>query len=612
MFILEGLRNEKNMEPSLEGILSLIQDEMKEKEKKEEFYERKFPEKETKAFYMIGFKSLSPVSLYVQQIYDRSTVSDVILHHEDMLHPLFLASNITNQQYRKLFGNGTENLYKNLNGSSFSDYYVSRKAMSRILEKCEDIELTVPEQMEQSRKKEVLNAFYDIVNTEGRRIAAIPKADRSKQEFGCEFFINFNSLLEMEHTSEEEIAAFLQELLQSYGVDIPFSFESVKETNGINGLVYVVESILFQADSIFKTDVKGKTMEELFEQRLPLTFEVPTNEKPLLGNQRSVEVEKEHEIPTASLFEMILLRLFTTNLSKQGDTDQSGYTFSLEEGNDSVTNLKKRVQIKSDQYGNLSIRKIDFVDIKEEAGLKKRIFEQYHVYFGKEIDEDKSWSVFQAKFFQCLDMFTTRYPKEKDIIREQWKNRKYKMLAKTLYDGMYRNITERLRACEDISNTEVKTWHLLDLLYVIDSLNPNVNFAKERKMISLLSYQKKLDELLEQDELSNEEGLFLVGKTAGFISRDSRNRSSLVKKFLRQKKVDDILDAINARFETGYDEIRYPGLMAKWTSKTAFLFANDPKRKLTPSEKFIYISGVLSESSPMKKTEEKNNDNGEK
>ena len=591
---------EKDFEESFEGILSFIDTEMKDEEKKKEYYERKF--KDSKKLMVVGFQSLSPVKLHIVQEYDMKETSEQIKNHPDVFHPLFISNNITNGQYKKLEGVGTDKLYKKNNSGSFSDYYITRKVLDKVLPNNIVLE-TSEEAKEKTLKLEILKEFYRLFNE-----VASTLSQNGEKEVGYDFFIDFNTIIGLHGVSKEQKEAFLQTILDETGVQYSVDYNLFEEKEWVNGLVYLMESIEFQSKQIYGISLEEKTMDDVLQEKVGLPFEVPTNEKPILKNVRTSQNEKEEDIPKSLFFEMILLRMLVIMINKQGTTPFSGYRFLLKEGDDPRTSIEKRMQIVGDKNGNMSVLKIEHRDIKVEHEFLKSIMDNYLHLFGSEMEEDNAFSIFMAKYLSVKDIMMERQPKEKEMTELKWNKRLYKELSRILYDGPFRNIGIRIMNYEEKTNKQVGLFQLLDLLFVIRSLDFQGSKKKERLMF--LNRNVNISELIEKEALTKEELYYVLGGIAGITVRSSRNKDSVSKTMLKQTNVKQVLEEINKRFSISLDEIEYLPMVEKWmkviVSQMGELLE---KKQMASDEKFSFITGFLSEVNRGKGKKQEGNNN---
>lgn len=614
MFVLEGIKSEENIEPTIEGLISFIDREMTE-EKKEDFYTRKYITKGSKRLFRIGFDSLFPLKLSLQDDRQWEDISSELKMSKNYFHPLFLSNNITNGQYKKLTGEGTTYLNNYNNAGSFSDYFISRKVFELIYKGIQknggDFKLEVGVQIKEgSVKSEILLAFYELVHN-------ISFVEYENDEFeGMEFFIDFNTILENDEIIKQDKESFLNRYISELGIEMEINMGQIADGKQLNGLFYFLESILFQAETIFGLELEKmeeKTIPYLLEEKVNLNFEVPTNEKPLLSNPRNKILGKDAEIPKISLLEAILLRFLVVVINKQGTTPLSGFRFPIKENGNTPNSIEKMLQVVSDKNGNLSILNVSFIDVKKEEKFKQSILDNRERYLGIDSTKQEDDSVkrfFQTELFKVLKNFSVRFPKEEKVIWNFYHKQDYRAAGKRLMDGPFNNLPNRVLRKLQTDDDYMGFLQLKTLLFVIDTLRgSNQN---EGKLSYFMSSKLIMEEMMEKEELSKEEAYYMLGKIAGLVVRSSRNKDSLVKTVLKKSRPKDVLEVVNKRFESGFEEIEYKGLLKNWMTK---LIENgtilDQTKTMSPDEKFTFITGLLSEVRTQKKTvSQGGNENG--
>lgn len=588
MFILEALSSERKLELSLEEIVSFIEKELDTDEKIQDYYDRKF--KDSKELFVIGFESIEPVELKITNQYSFDSMSIQLKKDKDILHPLLISYNITNNQYKKI--EGTKNLVPfkpDFNRGSFSDYYISRKVLDNFLPSLLELE-TNEKFSTKPFKEEIMNAFYDLFNN----VAAEIK-DRD-EEVGYEFFIDFNTIIDLEQHSEKEKKVFISNLIMEYGIENTCSIDDVFHKKTVNDVMYLLETIEFQAESIYEIkNIQGKTMTELFQEKIELPFEVPTGEKPTLSNNRLLGLEKNIDIPNVSFFEIFLLRMLVLSINKQGKVASSGYHFEIKDGAKSPTSITKTMQITGDAYGNMSIASIQIDDIRKMQLFKERIIDSHSLVFNEHIDEKQAENVFYAKYFNVKDTFFQNQVKEKEILELKMNKREYKNVSKIIIDGAYRNTPTRVLSFEEEKKKPGTYYQLLDLLFVMFSLDNVGN--KEIGRLGFVTNQLRANDLSKKPQLTKEEFYFLLGSIAGLVIKGSRNRDSLRKSFLKYNRIQDVLDNITKRTAAGYEEIDYISMVSNWMNVIVMNLSQFENRKsMSSEEKFSYVAGLIYES----------------
>ncbi|WP_456364247.1 hypothetical protein [Priestia aryabhattai] len=606
MIFLEGLKEEKNINESLIGVLKFIDQEMT-KEKIEEFYERKFKSKGSKCLYRIGFASLNPVKLHLESVKDWNNLSSELLCNKQYFSPLFISTNITNGQYRKIIGEGAQYLYKNNNSGSFSDYFVTRKVFENVYKGLRKNGGTFKPEIDTTKvekgsiKYEILEGFYGILEelVSSKLVAGTGE--------GMEVFIDFNSIIENINIASQEKVEFVSSLLKETNLDLEVNVDEIIQTGDLNGILYLLESIFFQVEEISGIKIKEEevaSIKELFEIKVRLPFEVPTGEKPTLANPRNLTLGKKTELPTISVLELLLTRMLVTVINKQGSASQSGYHFLIRDTANSVTSIEKKLQIVSDKNGNLSINNVDFVDIAKEHKFKRDVLKNRIIYLGVDTPTEEDTKIFFIKRLnKLLKNLSIRYPKEQERVWELFHNREYRRAAKSIYDGVYENLYTRVIGKLDKDKEFISISDLSNLLFVIDTLNGTNNL--ERMLLYCMSQSREaLEKLMLKEVLSDEESFFLLGKITGMAVRNSRNKDSVIKSILKKSRSADIIAEINKRFEVDYDDIEYKYLLEKWMSKVMesgnVLSAG---QSMKSNEKFVFITGMLSEAKTKKKAE---------
>ncbi|PFH91394.1 hypothetical protein [Bacillus sp. AFS088145] len=613
---LKGMELQKEIPSTINGLIGYIDNFMKEDEKKEEFYKRKFTTKGSTELRVLEFINLEPITFRLIT-YKWDELSITLRVNNDLFHPLFFGMGISNGQYRKLVGPATGHLYKNLNSGSYSDYYITRKYTNKTGPKdFQDLVINGSRPLEvnseiqnESLKFQILMEFYQVVCQD-----LSDALGNEPSELGYEYFINFNSLLSLS-LKDNEIEAFLTKLFHETGLSIPFNWEEIKQKKTLNALVYAVENALFLWEKVFKRQIPetpNYSINKLLTERVELNFEVPTPEKPLLKNARSHSTSSQDEFPTATFLEMFLNRTLVAIVNKQGDTDESGYRFLIKDEVVEIESLTKEMQIVCDKNGNFSMREIAIIDIREEKKMNQRMLVNYEGYYPKDPytgRSDEITALFSNKLNRVLDAFCIRQPDERSSILEYYKKRLYKKAGKRLEDGVYRNLSQRIAAYAVEKKEIPPVKLLLDLLFVQDTLLGTLHY--NRKVVNVLNQSEMLKENL-NEPMTPEETLYYLGKIGGIAARSSRNKESLVKKLLRQSTVDGILAVINHRIESGYDDIEQAnvvGLLSFLMDKQRENLAIRGQSKLTNFEKYSYIAGVLKEvRTPKKEAEEMKND----
>ncbi len=321
-------------------------------------------------------------------------------------------------------------------------------------------------------------------------------------------------------------------------------------------------------------------------------FEVPTNEKPTLKKSRVTTLDDENDLPKLTLMEAILIRFITVTINKQGKTQDSGYVFDLKEGNDKNVSLERRMHVTADAYGNPSILRVESVDIKQREVFLQKIKTVYSFYYSETLDKDKTIKLFYGKLLSVRDNFTIKQPKEKELIDMYLTRKEYKKIGKVLYDGTYRNITNRVMAFERKHNRSTTYSDLVDFLFILDVL---LGKQSEEGRLCFMKRRINMKELVNKEDLSTEELHFLLGGLSSLVIKDSRNSSSLVTTFLGQNRTKDILGKINKRISTGVNEIQN----LSWVSERMNLILAHyqhftDKKQMSHEEKFAFISGLLS------------------
>jgi len=606
MIFLEGLKEEKSVNESLNGVLKFIDQEMT-KEKIEEFYERKFKSKGSKRLYKIGFSSLNPVKLQLESVKAWDSLSTELLSDKQYFHPLFISTNITNGQYKKIIGEGAQYLNNNNNSGSFSDYFVTRKVFENVYKGLKKDKGTFRPEIDTTKvdkgsvKYEILRSFYDLLEE------LISSEFVEGNSAGIEVFIDFNSISENKNIASQEKVGFISSLLAETKLDLNVNVSEIIQEGNLNGILYLLESIFFQVEEISGIKIKDEgigSIKELFNIKVKLPFEVPTGEKPILANPRNLKLGKKAEFPTISVLELLLTRMLVTVINKQGSTSQSGYHFLIKETANSVTNMEKKLQIVSDKNGNLSINSVDFIDIAKEHKFKRDVLKNRLIYLGVDTPSEEDTKTFFIKRLNIvLKNLSIRYPKEQDRVWELFHNREYKRAAKTIYDGVYKNLYTRVIGKLDKDKEFIGVLDLCNLLFVIDTLNGSNNL--ERMLLYCMSQSKEaLEKLMVKEILSDEESFFLLGKVTGMAVRNSRNKDSVIKSILKKSRSTDIIAEINKRFEVDYDDIEYKYLLEKWMSKVMESGSVlNTSQAMKSNEKFAFITGMLSEAKTKKKAE---------
>lgn len=555
--------------------------------KREDYYKRKF--KDSQKLCVLGFESLNPVRLAITNEYKMDEVSEHIKNHPDVFHPLFLSSNITNGQYRKLDGAGVDFLNKKDNGGSFSDYYISRKSLDKVLP---NLLTLVPVGLKnQPIKHSILTELYRYFNEVSKTLSA-----SEVEAAGIDFFINFNTILEMDTVSDDEKERFIQSLVNETGIKYSVNYLELEENNWANAIIYLMESVEFQSSRIFGLDVVGKTVEEILMEKVRLPFEVPTNEKPILKNPRVLTGEKDEDTPRLSLFEMMIVRMLVVNINKQGNTPYSGFSFLLQDGKEDASSVEERMRIVADKNGNMSIFNIE-INNKEASFLFKknaiRVFRQiFHTY--DVMSEESAEKRFFTKFISVKEKWMISQPNEKEVLEKRWGKRDYKGVRKTLFDGAFRNATSRMAAFEKRQNQSMSDYDLLDLLFVIEALGNEHSTLLER--VRFVTKDLRVNSLMDKEQLTNEELHYVLGAIAALVIKNSRNRDSVSKDFLRKNRVEDVMTRIAKQVEVGLGDIEYSGMIGKWMKRVSFDFVEQvEKKQMSGYEKFAYVSGFLSE-----------------
>lgn len=574
-----------NVRTGFFDLLDFIDREMEEEERKSEFYSRKM--KATTHLAIVRFNSLSPLSLSLSSIEEIAEKKDHFLYHPDVFHPLFIASNITNGQYRKLSGAGTDRLYKQNNAGSFSHFYISSKVSEKTsphLLKCD-----VPNSLEeQPIRSEILRQFYEQV----------ARVTSEKDYTGTAFFIDFQSIMSLKGDIEEK-EEFIRNLVGEYRVQT-----DVDHTR-LNASVYMLESIEFQAEAIFGIDLCGQPLDEVFAETVTLPFEVPTPEKPTLKSNRYVGATPGEDLPTLSFFEMILTRLLVVNINKQGTVPSSGYTFTFAERMPPPANIERKAQIVADKNGNMFINRFTIRDIRKEAAFVARVKEAYQRIYGTELirNEEETMMYYYGTLRRIMDDWMVKQPKEHEGVLMKWAKGDQGAVGKRLLDGPYRNAQARVAAMPEKGATY---WAMLDLLVLLESLAGS--HLEQIRKVSFLTKSFRLQQLLTKEKWSREEVCFALGAVASIVVKGSRNRDSLSKTLLRQSRIQDIKAQISKRYESGFDEITHHAIVSQVMETLAAFPTDGKKGTMSSDEKFSYIAGFLSEQwkeNQPTKTEEK-------
>jgi len=590
MIFLEGLQIQTNQTigKNIQDILSFVESQLVD-DKKMDFLNRKF--RETEKIVSVGFTSLSPVKLSIQQEYVKEETNEQILTHEDVFHPLFYGFTITNNQYKRLEGTGVEKLNQKQNVNSFSDYFISRKTLDVVLPLL--IQLEVPQALKGSGvKEEILGEFYRIFNEKAEQLSR-----EEAKTVGMDFFIDFNSILKLE-ISDEEKEVFIQRLFNYNGVCEKVDYQLIKEKSLLNAMVYAFDTICFQSEKLYKIDVSVTNgipnFTTLMEQEVPLSFEVPTNEKPVLKKPRTPSLKSIDDLPKMTVLEMVLFRYLILSINKQGKVEGSGYNFDLKEGQDRYVTIERSMRITSDAYGNPSISRVMFTDIKKKEAFFERARFLYRVYFGESMtpDESKLEKMFYAKLYSVRDAYMVKNLQEKDLFNRLLTKDASESVARVLYDGAFRNIESRVGGYAEKHKKLLTFNHLIDLLYLIDVMDG------KNKWLKGMEYMKRgltISDLLKKETLNHQELHYLLGQISFETIKGSRNKETNLNKFLRLHRVEEVLKNINKAIEVNVHDI--PNV--SWVTGVIMSVLPDVqelnmKKQMTPQEKFSYVSGLLS------------------
>lgn len=599
MFILESLNSKQNLELSLESIVSFIEKEMDTDDKIKDYYDRKF--KDSKELIVVGFESICPIQLKIENRYSFDSMSMELKKDKNILNPLLISYNITNNQYKKIEGSKDSSPFKpEYNRGSFSDYYISRKVLDNCLPSLLNLE-TNDKFSSKPMKEEIMRSFYNLFN-----IIARDKA--GQKEVGYEFFIDFNTIMDLEPYDEKDKKDFISKLIIEYGFEDVCSIDEVFNNNTVNDMMYLLESIEFQVENIYKIkNIHGKTITEIFQEKIELPFEVPTGEKPTLSNKRLPILEKNVDIPSVSFFEIFLLRLLVLSINKQGKVSSSGYHFKIKDGATSTTSMGKTMQITGDAYGNMSISSIKIEDVRKMQLFKERIIDSYFLFFNERLEEKQAEKIFFAKYIGVKETFFQSHVKEKELVELRMKKSEYKNVGKTLIDGVYKSISNRVLSFEEKTKKTGTYYQLIDLLFVMFSLG--VVDEKKIGRLKFLTNQLRANELSKKEQLTKEEFYFLLGSISGLAIKGSRNRDSLRKSFLKYNRIQDILENITKRMANGYEEIDYIPMVSNWMNVIVLNLPQFEKGKsMSSEEKFSYVAGLIFESKT-KNQEVENHDN---
>ena len=585
MLILEGLQQEKNMtiDKSLKGILEFLKTELPD-ETKDDYFTRKF--RESKTVYSIGFDSINPVKLSIKKVYNTAELSDSIIRHNDFFHPLFYGYNITNNQYRKLEGEGVDKISQKNNTNAFSDYYISRKVLDKVLP--HKIELSSEDKIDGGPiKNEILNEFYEEFNT-----VAAHLREKEEENVGSDFFIDFNTVLDLEIDGETK-EQFVEKLLSEYGIWIPINYTDLHDKRLLNGYVYLTESISFMAKKFFDIEFINKDIGEILSEEVNLTFEVPTAEKPILKKSRNALVKDRDDLPKLAFVEMILLRYLVVMINIQGTTHKSGYRFRLKEGNDKNVTLVRKIQVVSDNKGNFSLNEIEYINLKEIEELKQRIKDCYAHYYPRnvELQDKEAEDMLGKKFFYVMNVFHSKQPQEVELLKKFYNEKKYRSLGKKFLDSSFTNIEKRVVDYEGTKGL-ITGRDLVDLLFVID-VTLDINKIRER--MSFMGNRVDVKMLIEKEDATSEEVHYVLGRTAAMVVKDSRNKDSLVGRYMSFGRTRDIMDGITKRLESGYNEIQSVDYVSNnmdfiWKNIQSLL----EKKMMSSEDKFSYVSGFMS------------------
>lgn len=630
MFVLEGIKNKFNIEDTIEGLIGFVNNQMGTENFKD-YCERKFIDKGSKKLCRVGFTSLTPLKLELLDEVEWENASDELLQSNNYFHPLFFSMNITNGQYRKMYGEGSQYLYKSNNTNSFSDYFITRKVFESIgegiLKYGGSFSFEVDKGINQSTiKYQILEKFYEAVQQ-----SICPKIQNGDYE-GIEFFLDFNSIVENPQFDEKEKVDFIQRLLHENQLNA--DVRKVMDERLLNAMIYMAENIFFQTTQIFKIKLTSglNNINALLTMKVDLPFEVPTAEKPTLKNRRNHNLDKNEPYPKLTLFEMILMRFLVVLINKQGSTDGSGFTFEIKEDKDEVASIEKHIQVISDSYGNMSIRKVEFEDVFKNQRFIRRIQKNGRIYLGIENEalSQKEWlHLFEKELFKVCKNFCIQRKKDEEKIWLDYRKKKYKAAGKKIYDCIFRNIHIRAYVKVVADNTLFQE-NLKSLLFVMDVLQDNqknegllryfmtyendvnksteevntaiANVVKENTVTNgtEIVEKKKVNDyasqLMEKEWLTNEESCFLLGKITGLVLRNAKHKEKLIESVLKKTRVTELLEFINKRFEIEYGTIDYKGVARGWMLKN-YQNSNilQEKRSLTPNEKFVFITGLLSE-----------------
>ncbi|WHZ60082.1 hypothetical protein [Metabacillus hrfriensis] len=591
MFILEGLHEgyyrSESIEPTIDSILRFLEFHLnKEPGKHEDFVSRKF--KEVNQFVVIGFDSLEPVSLSVHGTYEKEKMSESQMKSHDLFDPLFHGSSITNNQYRKLYIQQKKKTQNNMN--AFSDYVISHKALDKTLPNLITLSNEhIPE--EETVKRQILHHMYQIFNDYAGRLS-----ESGAKTQGLVFFIDFNTVLDLD-VSESEKIRFIHALIEETGLTIPLDYSLLEEERWLNAFVYVIDSIRFQSQEIFEINEPHHSLEDLLSKTVLLNFEMPTNEKKILGKRYTSFVEENHGLPKVSFLELVLLRYLVVSINKQGKMEDSGFLFPLNEIKDQSSSVKRVIQVVADPYGNVGIHKLELIDLERDAEFISNIKRFGLHYFDERIPEEQALERFWAKFFSSMEPVMKEDPKLKERIFQLKGEKKHMTLARTIYDLCFRRIENKVR------NSDSYTYYtFVDFVFVLSVLS-NGRLVSEEEGMGFMKQHINVYSLLQQEVLTSEELHFVMGHLAARTIKDSRNKSSLQKSFLKKNRTVEILDQISKRMETGMGEISNPTDMKRqFQVIVEHMDSIEESALLTAKQKFSYVAGLISGDMPKKTT----------
>lgn len=598
--ILEGIKQSKNVNiQSLQDVHDFLEVELNEikfenqKHKKVDFFARKM--KDSKEIVSIGFKSLNPVILGIENAYEVDNMSESLQKDDGIFYPLFYGTNRTNGQYKKIQVNTAPDVSKlEINTHSFSDFLVSAKFSSKNENKNfnENCHLRTPVRLE------ITNQFLDLVEKDN--IGRVRGGLTSE----VTYYVDFESIYKV--GNEKEQNDILASLLDEYPLSLNRLESSEDFRRKTNAYLYMLENIYFQATEFFELTLDKQTITQLFDEEVELNFEVPTEKKKLLAKDRIVEKKKKDDSVKSSFLEMFLLQEMVVMVNVQSEF--GGYVFKFKKGGDEISSLSKEAQIYSDAQGNKKIGAFLVKDVRIREKIDEDFKKAMMHHRNEVVENRKETYILKGKLKSIYENFLKiaggKSQKEKRF-EELFKKEEFEKIGRHVENEVFQKI-DKLIITE--KKKEMTYYDFLDIVIVLNTLlNKNKTVGK----VDFMTIELKTEDLVNKPTLKDEELCFLAGELAAMAIIHSKNKNSLKRSFYGVSSFEDYFTKLNKRIasSSGEKENNYmPRLMEKVTAE---IVEKNKKEKWKPEQKFAYLAGFLKRLSTLEykqNVEENSND----